>query len=164
MRFSRHAIERIYERSVYDWRTFGGSGDAFALLDNCVYFEDCSEKVGEPCFTLYNTCKPNLPFGDLPRLLLGEDDPHKKYYFRVGYCPAVVEGDFVKATTLLFPGMRNTPERALLERAALTRQEKVRMAEEAEKLDYRHIAETGDYGLIQWFHERGEPQVVSAGP
>jgi hypothetical protein len=159
--FSRHAIERIYERSVHDWRTFGGSGDAFALLDNCVYFEDCSEKFGEPCFTLYNTCEPNQPFGDLPRLLLGEDDPCKRYYFRVGYCPAVVEGDFVKAKTLLFPGMRDTPEWELIQRAALPRQEKVRMEEEAKKLVYRQIAETGDYGLIRWFHERGEPQVVS---
>jgi hypothetical protein len=159
--FSRHAIERIYERSVSDWRTFGGSGDAFALLENCVYFEDCSEKFGGPCFTLYNPCKPNLPFGDLPRLLLGEDDPRKRYYFRVGYCPAVVEGDFVKAKTLLFPGMRSTPEWELLQRAALPRQEKLRKAEEAEKLVYRYIEETGDYGLIRWFHEQGEPQVVS---
>ncbi len=153
--FSRHAIERIYERSVSDWRTFGGSGDAFAILDNCVYFEDCSEKVGQPCFTLYNMCKPDLPFGDLPRMLLGEDDPSKRYYFRVGYCPAVVEEDFVKAKTLLFPGMRDTPEQAL------PRPGKERMAKEAEKLSYRHVAETGDYGLIRWFHERGVPQVVS---
>jgi hypothetical protein len=35
------------------------------------------------------------------------------------------------------------------------------MAQEAEKLVYRYIAETKDYGLIQWFHEQGEPQVVS---
>ena len=72
-----HAIERIFERSVHDWRTFGGSGDAFALVANCVYFEDCSGNFGEPCFTLYNKCETRPPFGDLPQVLLGEDDPAK---------------------------------------------------------------------------------------
>ena len=39
---SRHALERICERTVYDWRTYGGHSDAFAFLDNCVYFADCT--------------------------------------------------------------------------------------------------------------------------
>jgi hypothetical protein len=159
--FSRHAIERIYERSVYDWRKFGGSGDAFCVVDNCVCFDDCSEQVGFPCFTFYNTCKPGLPYGELPALLLGEGEPAKRAYYRIGYCPAIAEGDFVKAKTLLFPGMRGTPERQALDDSAVPRHQKRRMAELAESLDYRKLAEEGDYSLIHWFHEHGVPQVVA---
>src|SRR6266446_6927024 len=58
--FSEHAIERICERTVYDWRTFAGQGDAFAFLDNCVYFEDCTDARGEPSFVVYNSCAPHF--------------------------------------------------------------------------------------------------------
>jgi hypothetical protein len=159
--FSRHAIEKIYERSVSDWRTFGGSGDAFALLDNCVYFEDCSAQCGEPCFTLYNACRPGLPYGDLPQLLLGEEEPGKAYYFRIGYCPVAIEGDLVKAITMKSPGMTKTPERVALGRARLSRPEKDRLNELAAKLEYRQLAEADDYRLIRWFHEHAVPQVVT---
>jgi hypothetical protein len=159
--FSKHAIERIYERSVHDWRTFGGSGDAFAVVANCVYFEDCSGQFGEPCFTLYNACKPGLPYGDLPQLLLGEEKPGKAYYFRIGYCPAAIEGDLVKAITLKSPGMTDTPEHVALRRARLPRPEWDRLNELAKKLEYRELADADDYSLIRWFHEHGVPQVVA---
>ena len=29
------------------------------------------------------------PYGDLPDMLLGEREPGKAYYYRIGYCPAV---------------------------------------------------------------------------
>jgi hypothetical protein len=159
--FSKHAIERIFDRTVRDWRTFHGSHDAFAVVANCVYFEDCSDQYGEPCFTLYNACKPGLPYGDLPRLLLGEEKPGKAYYFRIGYCPAAIEGDMAKAITLKSPGMTGTPERVALRRARLSLPERDRLNELAKKLEYRELAEADNYSLIKWFHEHGVPQVVA---
>ena len=98
-----------------------------SVVANCVYFEDCSEQYGEPCFTFYNYCVPGLPYGDLPDMLLGGRDPNQAYYYRIGYCPAAVDGDFVKAITMLSPGMKGqssnlavTPELAVLRRARLS--------------------------------------------
>ena len=31
--FSEHALKRICERTVYNWKDFGGQGDAFAVQD-----------------------------------------------------------------------------------------------------------------------------------
>jgi hypothetical protein len=58
--FSKHALERICERTVYDWRTFCGHGDAFALVDNCVYFEDCTHDFGRPYFLIFDSCTPGF--------------------------------------------------------------------------------------------------------
>jgi hypothetical protein len=58
--FSKHALEQICERTVYDWRTYGGHGDAFAFFENCVYFEDCTTERGEPSFVVYHDCVPHF--------------------------------------------------------------------------------------------------------
>ena len=111
--FSRHAIERICERIKSNRKTYGGVGDLFAFLSHCVYFERCD--LGEQlAFTLYDIS------GDPPCIehlyveeVLGREnvDPAKgKCYYRLGYFPAVIEGDFIKAKTLLFPGFASTPE------------------------------------------------------
>ena len=135
--FSKHAMERICERTVYDWRTFAGQGDAFAFLDNCIYFEDCTDSRGEPSFVVYNSCAPHFhnwgyvehvlgtpssrtgdSSGDIAREVAGS-----RFYYRVGYCPVTFHGDLALATTLLFPGIsrqKGTPEGRLIERSGLT--------------------------------------------
>ena len=65
--------------------------------------------------TFFDQCRKGHFFWKYVEEILGEDvedDGH--YYRRIGYCPAVVEGDFIKAKTLLFPGHRNTPEHLLV--------------------------------------------------
>ena len=69
---SRHALERICERTVYDWRTYSGQADAFAFLDNCVYFEDCTAVRGEPSFVVWNSCVPHHASWDYVEQVLGE--------------------------------------------------------------------------------------------
>jgi hypothetical protein len=176
--FSEHAIERICERTVYDWRTFAGQGDAFAFLDNCVYFEDCTDARGEPSFVVYNSCAPHFnswgyvehvvgtpssrtgdSSGDIDREVTGS-----RFYYRVGYCPVTIHGDLALATTLLFPGMsrqKGTPEGRLIERSGLPPVDIDRMKAGVEgQLSMKALADSGDFSLVKWFHDNGVPQVV----
>ena len=172
--FNRHALERICERTVYDWQSYGGQGDAFAFLDNCVYFEDCTDARGEPSFVVYNSCAEDFHSWDYVEQLLGipSDSSHdiakeisgSRFYYRVGYCPVRLDGDIAVATTLLFPGMnlkKGTPEGRLIERAGLPPAEIARLKEQVEKqLSMKALVDSGDFSLIKWFHNNGVPQVI----
>ena len=88
-------------------------------------------------------------------------DPRQgKPYYRVGYCPAVVEGDFVKAVTLLLPGYSNTPECSAIWDCANTRTEREELLARSKDWQPRMLYETQDFSLLKWFHEHGVPQVV----
>lgn len=176
--FSEHALERICERTVYNWRDFGGNGDAFAFLDNCVYFEDCTAARGEPSFVVYNSCVPHFASWAYARHVLGRPAPSSgdahaniakavtehTLYYRVGYCPVSFHGDLAVATTLLTPGMNRklgTPEGRLIGCRGLPAPEVARMRAQVEtQLSMRALADSDDYSLIKWFHENGVPQVV----
>ena len=183
--FSLHALERICERTVYDWRTYGGHGDAFAFLDNCVYFEDCSTAFGEPCFAVYNSCVPQfvswnyvdqvlriadplavgevqqVSFLDFADQVLCSPKANGQYYYRVGYCPVSFYEDMAKAITLLVPGMKRTPERKLIDRSGLPATKVVQLKAQVEsQLSMKKLADSGDYSLVRWFQGNGVPQVV----
>ena len=174
--FSQHALERICERTVYNWREFGGHGDAFAFVDNCVYFQDCSSERGEPSFAVYNACEPSfsswgyvehvlgvqgLPTNDACVTLARTGTVHR-YYYLVGYCPVSFHDDVAVATTLLFPGMsrqKGTPEGRLIDSCGLPADEVARMKAQLEtQLSMKALADSGDYGLVarhSWFDGRG---------
>lgn len=176
--FSEHAVERICERTVYDWRTFGGQGDAFAFLDNCVYFEDCTDARGEPSFVVYNACAQNFHSWGYVEHVLGtpswpppdssrefaREISGSKFYYRVGYCPVRLDGDIAVATTLLFPGMslrKGTLEGKLIESSGLPPTEIDRLKARVEnQLSMKALADSGDFSLVKWFHDNGVPQVV----
>jgi hypothetical protein len=177
--FSEHALERICERTVYNWRTFCGHGDAFAFLDNCVYFEDCTDVRGEPSFVVYNACTPHFHSWDYVKHVLGirksftldanadiaELISDSRFYYRVGYCPVTFHGDLAVATSLLFPGMsrqKGTPEGRIIERSGLAGAEVARMKTQVEgQLSMKALVDGDDFSLVKWFHDNGVPQVVT---
>lgn len=177
--FSEHALERICERTVYDWRTYAGQGDAFAFLDNCVYFEDCTNVRGEPSFVVYNSCVPHFHSWNYVEHVLGKPKPtagdafgdiveatnRTRFYYRVGYCPVTIHDDLALATTLLFPGMsrqRGTPEGRLIDCSGLSAAEVARKKAQVEsQLSMKALSDGGDFRLVKWFHDNGVPQVVS---
>ncbi len=159
--FSEHAVRQICDRVVPTWRTYRGLGDAFAILDQCVHFERTDLHGGQVAFTFYDQCFYGFFSGAYVDEVLGSWDGRSKcYYYRVGYCPAVVDGDFVKAKTLLFPGHRSTPEYTMIGRLALPHEEKERMRAEARKTNIQRLRDTRDFSLVKWFHDNGIPQVV----
>ena len=87
-------------------------------------------------------------------------DPKRgKAYFRVGYCPIVIEGEFAKAKTFLYPGYTATPEYSLLLNSSLPYSEMVRLKQLAVNNDRDKTMLHQDVEVIRWFHENGVPQV-----
>jgi hypothetical protein len=159
--FSEHAIKQACDRVVPTWRTYRGLGDAFALFDQTVFFERADFYDGQLAFTFYDKCDYGFQCGQYVEDVFGGwNGTYEGYYYRVGYCPAVVEGDFIKAKTLLFPGQHPTPEYGLIAHSRLPRDEKQRLREQVRTLDKATLRESGDMSLIKWFHDQGIPQVV----
>ena len=155
--FSKHAIQRICERIVPRWYTYAGLGDAFAFFDQCIHFERSDLRDRQLAFTFYDQCRKGFTSWNYVEEVFGastEDDGH--YYRRVGYCPAVVEGDFVKAKTLLFPGHAGTPEHPLVWASDVPVAVKV----QATDMNATWIEDTEDFRLVKFFHQRGVPQVI----
>jgi hypothetical protein len=158
--FSRHAIERTCARVSLRWPSFGAAGDAFALFARCLEFERCELPPGGLGFTFFDTCNPGFWHHALAQQVLGEQFvPGARYSYRVGYYPAVVEGRFLKATTLLFPGFTGTPEYARLRSCALHQGRVQAMLAAAQGLTATRLLETGDFSLLKWFQEQGVSQV-----
>lgn len=81
-------------------------------------------------------------------------------YFRVGYCPVVLEAGYALATTFLRVGFRDTREHALLE--ALPRsKERDRLMAIAEQERLGNALDTDQHELRVWFHLNGIPQVMA---
>lgn len=157
--WSRHAIERTCERLAPRWDSYLGLGDVFAFFDKCRHFERADLHGGQLGFTFFDVCAEGFFTGLFARKVLGEPNGRQSYY-RVGYCPAVVEGQFVKATTLLYPGFVGTPEYGAILNSRLGRDDKQRLIEKARQQSREYLEKTGDFSLVRWFHNQGVPQVV----
>lgn len=158
--FYRHAAERICERSVGAWKTYGGLGDAFAFLNDCVYFEPWRCSDGRPGFTLYNSCAKGFLTELFAARILGQSLSEKPWYYRVGYCPAVECGDLLIARTLLLPGMRQTPERMWAVKN-MSSDEVRELDSRTPQLSLDELAKTDDFRLLKRFHDAGIVQVIA---
>ncbi|HVX12725.1 MAG TPA: hypothetical protein VHC22_16205 [Pirellulales bacterium] len=120
---------------------------------------------GKPAFVLYNKCgePPFVSYLVYVAKVLGKEnvDPTKgECYYRVGYCPAVLDGDFATAKTLLFPGYSSTPEYGLIRQSRLSREQKNSLMETTRMLDANEVMLEDNYQTVKWFHDNGLPQVV----
>lgn len=157
--WSRHAIERTCERLAPRWDSYLGLGDVFAFFDKCRHFERANLHGGQLGFTFFDICAKGFFTELFAREVLGEPN-EKQSYYRVGYCPAVVEGDFVKAKTFLYPGFHGTPEYRAILNAQLQRHEEKRLIDLARQQSREYLEKTGDFSLVEWFHSQGVPQVI----
>ena len=122
--FSRHAIERLCERLNPRFINYGAAGDVHAFFSTCVYFEPVTLHDGQPAFALYDMCfNPDfVQYSTYVEGILGEENlvPGQGMpYYKVGYCPVVLENGFAKAKTFLYPGYAGTPEYGLIRRRIL---------------------------------------------
>lgn len=159
--FSRHAIERICDRAVGDWKSYAGWGDVFGFLHNCLYFEPLRLSKRDVGFSLFQECRRPCFSYYYAEQILGRLNPKNTYYYRVGYCPVVYHGVFVTAKTLLTPGMRGTPEHAVLCRMASDFEQRLNLERQIKRHALCDLVESEDFSLIKKFHVSGSPQVVS---
>jgi hypothetical protein len=158
--FSGHAIRRMADRLSHNWPNYAGLGDLFAFFDQCTEFEPCQLPDGTPGFTFFENCYLGSWRLDLAEFLAGADyDPTAPYCFRVGYCPLVIEGEFAKAKTLLYPGFKGTPEHEAIHAAKMPWPEKRQLLELAERLDATLILNPDVTGILKWFNENGVEQI-----
>jgi hypothetical protein len=158
--FSAHAIQRACERLCFSWPSYAALGDVYAFFEECLEFEQCDLHGGVLGFTFYEECVPGFWNYGIAEEVLGEQfAPGGEYGWRAGYCPAVIEGRFIKAKTTLFPGYDSTPEYGKLLRADLPRQRKQEMLDEVKRLNRKRMLEPQGIALLKWFHDQGVPQV-----
>lgn len=162
--FTKHAIDRICERLSPKGLTYSSLGDIYAYLEACVYFETCKLRNGRLAITFWDWCGSNIFWNyQYVEKVLGKKNliPTKGYpYFRLGYCPIVIEDGFLIAKTLLFPGYTQTPEYEYLLNSELSKTERTNLRHKATKQDAKSLSETGDFSCIKWFHINAIPQVV----
>jgi len=159
--FSRHAIEQTCKRISPRWFRYAGLGDAFAFFDQCCHFERYDLHREQLAFTFFDRCAKGFFSAGYVVNVLGRDvEPNDRFYFRVGYCPAVIENDFIKAKTLLFPGFSNTPEFGAVLESNVTSGERTELIKRSRKLSAQALQDSCDFSLIKLFHDSGIPQVV----
>ena len=159
--FSTHAIQQICNRAVPTWNTYGGMGDAFAIFEQCKHYEPAKLEHETLAFTLYDSCMPGFFSWNYVSQLISDPKQEGNYYYRIGYCPVVIEDEFAKAKTLLCPGFHGTPEYDIMMRScSLTNEERRDMQEQLRHFDGQSLRETKDFRITKWFHDNGMPQVV----
>lgn len=159
--FSMHALERICERTVGDWRTFAGQGDVFGFVENCVYYPERPSFAGaDAAFLLFQKCDP--PFHSQRMLLgiLGNVEQGQNYYYLVGYCPVRFYGAYAIAVTLLVPGMDGTPERLVIN--SLPEPTRTIMHHKlSSQIKFTNTSDPGIWELLKRFHNEVTPQIVT---
>jgi hypothetical protein len=164
--FSKHALEQTCKRIKTHWKNYAELGDLFAYFDQCVYFEPCFLRDGTPAVSFFDDAGDDeryWQFSSYVNQVLGMNGysaARGRVYYRVGYCPVAFEGEFAKATSLLFPGFVKTPEYAALDRSRLSPPEKQRISNLARNSDMDYLINTGDFTAIKWFHDNGVRQVI----
>lgn len=177
--FSLHAVQQLCKRIAPHWRTYGGLSHAYGFLNDCLHFELTEiqsledRNIKQPAITFYQDCfleyfQPDSgqPDHDFFEQVVGISDDLREFsqhwYYRVGYCPIEIRGEFAIATTFLSPGFRDTPENRLLKRSSLEFKKKRKLEELARSdvHDYWHNTNTDYFKVIKWFHDNGVPQVL----
>ena len=152
--FSDHAMARASERRCPGWPSYAALGDSFAFFDQCLEFEPCILHGGHFAFTFWETASPGFKKHSLAQYVLGESDDEAEYSFRVGYCPAVIEGDYFKAKTLLFPGYAGTPEYGLIVGSGLPGARRSELVSLTKRLDAEQCLTDEGAALMKWFQDR----------
>jgi len=162
--FSRHAIERFCERTANEGYTYAGYGDAHALYGQNRYFEPAqiySRSGYQIGISFFHSAELE---GFAQRRICEQIDPDlkaKNISFRQGYCPCRIEGDIIAANTLLYPGMRGTPEYGLIKNSSLPWSTRKEYLDSFEGVDYTKVVFDEEVvEALRWCHENGIPQVV----
>jgi hypothetical protein len=169
--FTGAVIEKIQRRLLGSRMNYAALGDVYGYFELCNHFELCKVRGdGDRRDELVNAVA-FFEDGSQERFwnrsyvdeVLGTDfDPARgKPYYRVGYCPVVLDAGFAVTTSFLPPGFKKTPEYAAIRRADLPSTERRRLEDMAtDEMALLRLIESGDFSAVRCFHANGVPQVV----
>jgi len=163
--FSRHAMERVAERTTYAPYSYGGAGDAFAYLANYTRFQPIVLETphGRQCAVeLFERCDPAFLSGSYAEELEGvQVTGDSRLYYRLGYALLSCAGAYAVAVTFLAPGMRGTPEyQAVMDGDLSAGRQRDLLALLESTFTLAGMVEHRDFSALKWVHEHGVPQVV----
>lgn len=159
--FFRHAIQRICSRAVSAVDPAVVLNCAFSIVGGCVHFDRADLCDGQLAFSLFLPCMDDSFNGVFAKAVLGElFRPDASYYYRLGYCPAVMERGFIVAKTLLFPGYDATPEWRLVWNTDITFDRRKRINQRIQAFEGLTEWSEDDLEHFKFFHEQGIPQVI----
>jgi hypothetical protein len=159
--FSRHAIQRLAERTVLHPRSYADLGDIFAYVNHCQYFAPARLYPNQDAFSFFDVCSATHFSAEYARHILPTLAPDTNYAYRVGYCPVREDGGFWLAKTVLVPGHVGTPEYGLVRKASFDLGVQEQMLARCHEHSYQTTCATHDFSLLRWFHTHGVPQVIT---
>lgn len=159
--WSRHAIEQICHRIAPTWPSYDSVISVLIFLTEEKY-QFCRLVNGDPAIVLFDRAVPRMFNSLWVEKLLGEKtfDIAYDYWYRIGYSPIMIEGDFAKALTMLCPGYRQTPEYQYLKSLRIPNKERQKLLDDAANFSSENLLKTRDFSLIKKFHDGGIPQII----
>jgi hypothetical protein len=168
--FTKEVLLKLQSRFLDNRMNYSGLGDVYGFLELCRHFEPCkvwgdreqrNERVDAITFfedvsheRYWNHCYVKAILG------AGYDPSNGNPYYRVGYCPVALDGQFAVAKTFLPPGFCKTPEYEAVCRANLPPAEKSRLQRMAtDERTLLRLTEEEDFSAVRCYHA-SVPQVV----
>lgn len=159
-------ISHTIESMLRAGDAYAGLGDVNGFFELCQHFEHCKLRGGGEnsaslvdAATFFDQCSnPQFWAYRYVQELGGADyDPaNGTPYYRVGYCPLALDGEFAVATTFLPPGFAKTPENEKIK--CLPRLKAIAQDDKAPV----RLTEHADFAALRHFHSHGHPQLVQS--
>ncbi len=170
--FTREVLVRLQSRFLGNRMSYAALGDVYGFLELCRHFEPCqvwgegerrNERVDAITFFEDASDKRHWPHRYVGAILgAGYDPANGKPYYRVGYCPVTLDGEFAVAKTFIPPGFVKTPEYEAICRANLSPWEKKRLQEMArDEMTLLRLMDEDDFSAVRCYHA-SVPQVVQS--
>ena len=164
--YTIHSIERVRERLNPRWMGYAAAGDVHAYFSHCKHFELCLLHPNQEAVTFYNRITQGfVNYLIYVNEILGRsnlDSKKANLYYRLGYCPLAIAGDYAVAKTFLYPGFTSTPEYGAILNSDLPRREKDRLIGICQNNNADEVMWEGNTEVIKWFHDNGVPQVIQS--
>lgn len=168
--FTREVLVRLQSRFLGNKLSYAALGDVYGFLELCRHFEPCKvrgdgdrrdERVDAITFFEDVSQERYWNHRYVGAILgAGYDPANGKPYYRVGYCPVALDGEFAVAKTFIPPGFVKTPEYEAIWRASLPPGERKRLQEMAkDEMTLLRLVDEDDFSAVRCFHA-SIPQVV----
>lgn len=149
------------------WNNYLGLGDFHGFLYGCNNFEKAcittEANRNEPAVTCYEKCiSPEWFQWHYVEELLENWDQEQNYYYRVGYFPIAIRGNYAILKTLLLPGFKKTPEyNCLLKSNILKSERKSLCAMFTKDNRFEWLYKERDFSFLKKMHQY-IPQVIAS--